>query len=189
MFKTFKEWLTEKGINEEAYTGKTAEEMAKLQKDYMQYVSEQLKAASENGVSKEDIAEATKGLVKEDAIKGFLTKDSQEFKDFETRIQEAEEKAAMAIEKQGKTNSNPIEEAAKEIKENKDTLKQISNRTSNKEVVVKALTLRSSVATNNIGLDLQGLGQFGRKARTFYDFLSKQVIPLPADHGGIIRYP
>ena len=189
MFKTFKEWLKEKGIDESAYTSKTAEEMAQLQKDYMEYVSQEMKKASEKGVSKEDLTEATKGLVKEDAIKGFLTKESDEFKAFETRIQEAEEKAAQAIEGVGKSKGdNPIESAAKEIKENKDTLKMIANRTSNKEVVVKALTLRSSVATNTIGLDLPGIGQFGRKIRAFYDFLSKQLIPLPEDHAGIIRY-
>lgn len=75
-----------------------------------------------------------------------------------------------------------------EVKANKDSLKAIS-KGSNDTVELKALTNRAAIDPNEIsGLDLPGITPFGRTARTFYDFLSKQVIPLPADHGGTIRY-
>ncbi len=77
---------------------------------------------------------------------------------------------------------------ASEIKEQKENLKSIAQG-SNKTVELKALTNRAAIDPNEIsGLDLPGITPFGRTARTFYDFLSKQVIPLPADHGGTIRY-
>lgn len=75
-----------------------------------------------------------------------------------------------------------------EIKEQKENLKSIAQG-SNKTVELKALTNRAAINPNEIsGLDLPGITPFGRTARTFYDFLSKQVIPLPANHGGTIRY-
>ncbi|MEM7485042.1 MAG: phage major capsid protein [Bacteroidota bacterium] len=154
MFKTFKEWLEAKGVNEEAYTSKTAEEMAKLQKEYMQYVSEEMKKATENGVSKNYLEEITKGLVKEDAIKGFLTKESEEFKNFEQRIKEAEEKAAQAIE--GISGSGPVsiksikEQIVSQIKERQsefDALKENKNASFTVTIKAPANMLTSSNLT------------------------------------------
>lgn len=98
-FKTFKEWLADKGVDDTAYSQKTATEMAQLQKEYLQYVSEEIKKATESGVTKNTLDEAIKNLVASDDIKGMMTKDSQEFKDLEKRIGEAEEKAAQALER------------------------------------------------------------------------------------------
>lgn len=186
MFKTFKEWLEAKGVNDEAYGKKTAEEMGALQKEYMQYVSEETKKALEGSAKKADITEAIKGLAKEDSMKDFVK--SGEIDSLKQLVQEATEKANQALEKGNDNSSDPLAKAAAELKENKEAIKAIATRQSTKEVVIKALTLRTSVATNTIGFDLPGIGQFGRKARTFYEFLSKQVIPLPSDHAGIIRY-
>ena len=43
MFKTFKDWLESKSINKDAFEAKTIEEKATLQKDYMAYVSQEIK--------------------------------------------------------------------------------------------------------------------------------------------------
>lgn len=151
MFKTFKAWLKEKGIDEAAYVSKTAEEMAQLQKDYMEYVSQEMKKATENGVTKSELEEATKGLVGEDAIKGFLTKDSQELIDFETRIKEAEEKASQAIEGIGnnETGISFKEAIKKELLKNKDALKALKEDP-NGSVVIKA-PVAMTFATNVTG--------------------------------------
>lgn len=150
-FKSFKEWLADKGIDETAYSAKTATEMAQLQKEYMQYASEEMKKAVESGVTKDALTEATKGLVKEEAIKGFLTKDSKEFKDFETRIKEAEEKAAMAIEGNGGSESTiSFKEAIrKELLKNKDALKSMKDDP-NASLVIKA-PVAMTFATNTTG--------------------------------------
>jgi len=135
---------------------------------------EKLKAVQDKElVSKEDIQGLAKG---------------EELTKLQTLLGEVEEKVNQVMESKGRESANPIEAVASELKEHKEDLKAIARRQSTKEVVVKALTNRAAVATNTIGLDLPGIGQFGRKARTFYEFLSKQVIPLPDDHAGIIRY-
>ena len=45
MLKTFIEWLAEKSISD--FSAQTIEEKARLQKEYLQYVSEELKATNE----------------------------------------------------------------------------------------------------------------------------------------------
>lgn len=151
MFKTFKEWLKEKGVDESAYAAKTAEEMAQLQKDYMEYVSQEMKKASEKGVSKEDLTEATKGLVKEEAIKGIITKDSQEYKDFETRIQEAEEKANMAIEGSGSNKSESFyDQVLKQLNEKAEEIAAIKGNDGKAvELVIK---VPATQTTGNVTL-------------------------------------
>lgn len=160
--------------------------VAKLEKASGEKITEQVKE-----YLKELDIEALKKLAEKeyaskDELKDFVkSKDMDEFK---IRLEEAEEKANQALENKTSQTGNTLEDVAKEIKENKETLKSIASRTSNKEIVIKALTNRASVATNTIGLDLPGITPFGRKIRGFYDFISKQIIPLPQDHGGIIRY-
>lgn len=135
------------------------------------------------------VKEALKDMPDFNAIKELLEKDFadasavQELKE----ILEAQGEAITKIETKGQPGAGKTLED--EIKENKEALKAISKRQGNKSVVLKALTTRASVATNNIGLDLPGLGEYGlRKARSFYNFIQKQIIPLPQDHAGVIRY-
>jgi len=153
-FKSFKEWLAEKGIDETAYSAKSATEMAQLQKEYMQYASEEMKKAVESGVTKDALTEATKGLVKEDAIKGFLTKDSQEFKDFQKRIEEAEEKAAQAIEGVGSSQERKSfrESIKASLEANKDALLKLKTDP-NEKVTIKAVAAMTFAThtTGNVG--------------------------------------
>ncbi len=160
--------------------------VAKVEEATGEKISEQVKEALKD-VDAEKLKELLeKELVSKEDIEDLAK--SEDLGQLKTIVTEIEEKVNQVVENSSKKSGNTLEDAAKEIEENKETLKSIASRQSNKEVTIKALTLRSSVATNTIGLDLPGIGQFGRKARTFYDFLAKQVIPLPSDHAGIIRY-
>lgn len=145
-------------------------------------VKEQIKGADPEKLK----ALTEKELVTKEDIEGLAK--GEDLTTLKTLVGEIEEKVNQLTESAAAKGSDPVAAAAKELKENKDELQAIARRQSTKEVVVKALTNRAAVATNTIGWDLPGIGQFGRKARTFYEFLSKQIIPLPDDHGGIIRY-
>jgi len=74
-----------------------------------------------------------------------------------------------------------------EIKTNKETLKAIAKGVSSSEVVLKAETLRASIATNPQNLLLDGIGQLARKKRSLYDIFRK--IPVgKGNHNGTIAY-
>lgn len=183
MFKTFKEWLEEKGVSPEDYTAKSETEMAQLQKDYLQYVSETMK---EKGVT----TEAVQGIV-EEATKSFITeesiKESQVFKDIDKRLKEAEEKAKQAVESIGKGQKAKQTTLAEAIKEEKDNVIALVKGTRSKSVILKAPVLRASIATNPSGYFLPDIGQLGHKNPGLYDVLPKVSVP-DGNHQGVIRY-
>jgi len=81
---------------------------------------------------------------------------------------------------------NATKELNEEIKENKDALKEIA-KGANTEMVVKANTVRSSIATNTHQLLLDGVGQLARMQRSLYDVFRK----IPVGQGntnGTISY-
>ena len=183
MFRTFKEWLEAKGIDETAFTNKTAQEMALLQKEYMQYVSEEMKKALTNSVSKQDITDAVKDLLKPEAVKGLVKSD--EIAGWKILIDEATEKANRAIDGiDGKEKKSSFLEGFKSEKEN---IQSLIKGNSNADVVIKASTNRASIATNPSGLFLPEIGQLGVKQRSLYDILPK--IPVGSgNHQGLVRY-
>jgi len=73
-----------------------------------------------------------------------------------------------------------------EIKENKDALKAIA-KGGNAEIVMKADTLRSSIATDPSGLFIGGIGQLQRVKRSLYNFFPKITVGK-GNHSGVIRY-
>jgi hypothetical protein len=73
-----------------------------------------------------------------------------------------------------------------EIKENKETLKNIA-KGSREELVIKANTLRASVATNPHDLLVDGIGQLQRVKRSLYD-LFRKVPVSKGNHNGTIAY-
>jgi HK97 family phage major capsid protein len=68
---TFKDFLNEKGITDEAWKAKTAEEMAALHKEYNEAVQKKIADAIEGKASKEDV----QGLINKsvEGLKGFAT--------------------------------------------------------------------------------------------------------------------
>ena len=171
MFKTFKDWLESKSINKDAFEAKTIEEKATLQKDYMAYVSQEIK---EKGASKE----ALDSLVAEVAKLPSTAKVTK----METDLVEALDQINVLKEKTGKTEGSKktFQDGFAEVK---SEIIGIVKGTRSKEVVIKAATVRASIATSNSQLVLGGIGQLGFKLRGLYNLFNK--IPVATgDHGG-----
>lgn len=158
------------------------------------------KITEQTGVEiNKQVSAALEGLptekLKELAEKDVLTSESldglvgvKDVANLTAQMKDLTEKMDQIVDAGGQSAKSQVEQIAEEIKENKDTLIKIAKGDRSIKHVMKTLVLRSAVATNIIGLDLPGIGQYGRPTRGVYDFLAKQVIPLPADHAGIIRY-
>lgn len=174
MFKTFKEWLEEKGIKKEAFEAKTIEEQGALHKEYMNYVSETLK---EKGATKEQIAAIEKQL------EGLPTNDA---------VVKAQKDASEALEEIAKlkekanANEDSKKTVAEQIKENKEQILKIA-RGGTGEVEIKALTNRASVSNSPAGFVLPDIGQLGYKERSLYNILPKIQIG-DGNHTGTVRY-
>jgi len=180
MFRTYEQWLADKGVSKEQYATKDAAEMAALQKDYLQYVSTEMQKA-EKAPTLEQVIE---GLKEDKDFQTGMTKTEKE--NFETRLEEAEQKAAQAIEGLQGGEAEKVT-LAKAIEANKTEIKNLVSGITSKEVVLKADTLRSSIATNISGYVLPDIGQLGVKKPGLYDVLPKVGLPK-GNHGGIIKY-
>ena len=93
----------------------------------------------------------------------------------------------MELKESMTTNQSTKKTLVDEIKENKEVIKEIAKGNSNAEVVIKADTLRASIATNPHDLLLDGIGQLARKARSLYDFFPKIQVGR-GNHNGTIAY-
>lgn len=145
MFKTFKEWLAAKGIDESTYGEKTTEEMAQLQKEYMQYVSEESKKALEGTATKEDI----KDLVKSDSLEGLVK--SEDIEEMKTQLAEAVEKANQAIEGQTVNSQKSFREQIREqLEANKEALSSLKG-SKGKEVKI-TVKVPANQTTANVTL-------------------------------------
>lgn len=74
--KTFKQFLTEKGITEEAWKAKSAEEMAALHKEYNEACQKEIEEAIKNKTSKEDVQGMIDKSIK--GLDGFASKEEVE---------------------------------------------------------------------------------------------------------------
>lgn len=92
------------------------------------------------------------------------------------------------IKEQTSTDGGAVNPLAKTIKENNDKIKAIAkNKSSNEEVVIKADTLRASIATNNHYLQVAGIGQLGTVVGGLYDLCTKVPVSK-GNHNGTIAY-
>ena len=180
MLKTFKEWLAGQNISD--WSAQTIEEKARLQKEFMQYVSTEMKKAQEN--MPEKLTPEQQDKAQKEAFKALL--ETQEMKDFATRIEEAEDKAAQALESASKGGKKGVT-LEKALADEKEAVKALVKGGASKEVVLKADTLRASIATNPSGYFLPNIGQLGVKAPGLYDVLPKVPVS-PGNHQGLIRY-
>lgn len=156
----FLKFLETKGYNKETFTALEAEKQAELQNDYLGSIEEQL----EKSVSKEELTEAVK------KAKADLTAE------IENQI----------TDKMSVDNKEKVKSLNEEIKDNKETLKNIA-KGSREELVIKANTLRASVATNPHDLLVDGIGQLQRVKRSLYD-LFRKVPVSKGNHNGTISY-
>jgi hypothetical protein len=74
-----------------------------------------------------------------------------------------------------------------ELKAEKETLKAIASKISNKEVVVKTLLQRSAIANNQQAYDLPEIGQLATRKLSLYDIFPKLNIG-ESNNNGVIRY-
>jgi len=91
--------------------------------------------------------------------------------------------------KEGNSSSNnPMADIAKQLKENKDKIRKIAKvRGGSEEMVIKADTVRASVATNNHYLQIGGIGQLGRIETGIYDICTKYPVGK-GNHNGNLAY-
>lgn len=111
-----------------------------------------------------------------EALKGKETIEKSVFENLQEQVNQLKE---MKV-------STTVKTIVDEIKENKETLKSIA-KGGNAEVVLKADTLRASIATNPHVELVDGIGQLQRKKRSLYELFRK--IPVGAgNHNGTIAY-
>lgn len=111
-----------------------------------------------------------------EALKGKETIEKSVFENLQEQVNQLKEMKTTAT----------VKTIVDEIKENKETLKSIA-KGGNAEVVLKADTLRASIATNPHVEMLDGIGQLQRKKRSLYDLFRK--IPVGAgNHNGTVAY-
>ena len=111
-----------------------------------------------------------------EALKGKETIEKSVFENLQEQVNQLKE---MKV-------TSTVKTIVDEIKENKETLKAIA-KGGNAEVVLKADTLRASIATNPHVALVDGIGQLQRKKRSLYELFRK--IPVGAgNHNGTIAY-
>jgi hypothetical protein len=111
-----------------------------------------------------------------EALKGKETIEKSVFENLQEQVNQLKE---MKV-------TTTVKTIVEEIKENKETLKAIA-KGGNAEVVLKADTLRASIATNPHVALVDGIGQLQRKKRSLYELFRK--IPVGAgNHNGTIAY-
>lgn len=155
---------------------KTTAELEALTPEQLDQYKSELKAHEEALVAKQ-ISEATERVKAE--MQKELEMVTTANKELSEQIEQLKEKSEM-----GKPT---VKTLIDEIKEKKDELKAIAKRESGAELVVKADTLRASIATNPHNLLLDGIGQLARKARSLYDFFPKIQVGR-GNHNGTISY-
>jgi len=110
-------------------------------------------------------------------LKGKETIEKSVFENLQEQVNQLKEMGTQSI---------TVKTLVEEIKENKEALKNIA-KGGNAEVVLKADTLRASIATNPHVELVDGIGQLQRKKRSLYDLFRK--IPVGAgNHNGTIAY-
>lgn len=144
-------------------------------------------------------------MTPEDAQKYFEAKEANDLAVSKKATEDAIEKAVKPLQDELKTVKDDnvelalkvneletkgvksiVNDFSEEVKEKKEQLKAIA-KGGNSEIVIKADTLRASIATDPSGLFVAGIGKLQRVKRSLYNFFPK--VPVGSgNHSGIIRY-
>ncbi len=106
---------------------------------------------------------------------------------FEAKFKDADEQIAKLKENATVTEKLKVVGLKEELEANKAVLKEIAGGISNKEVVVKALSNRASIANNEQAYDLPDVGQLATRKLSMYDIFPKLTIG-DGNNNGVIRY-
>ena len=158
---------------------KTAEEMAlEINGKIDGFKSELANASTKEELQKvQDALEAFKseglnGLVKAEALTKLENIIKEQGEELTKLKEEGAQKVAITLEK--------------EVKDNKEVIKSISKGT-NKEVVLKANTVRASVTSNTQAYQLPDIGQLAHKKLSMYDIFPKYPVS-ESNNNGVIKY-
>lgn len=137
--------------------------------------------------------EALDKAIEAKASKEDLDKLKEEFTD---SLNKRFESLQDALKAQGLTLAKMLEKGspkgtvktlAEEIKENFTELKAIAKDASSKEIELKAVTERSSIANNQQAFDLMDIGQLAHRKLTAYEIFPKLTVSS-SNNNGVIRY-
>lgn len=106
---------------------------------------------------------------------------------FEAKFKDANEQIAKLKENAIETTKSKVVGLKEELEANKEILKEIAGGISNKEVVVKALSNRASITSNEQAYDLPDIGQLATRKLSMYDIFPKLTIG-DGNNNGVIRY-
>ena len=106
---------------------------------------------------------------------------------FEAKFKDANEQIAKLKENATVIEKSRVVGLKEELEANKAVLKEIAGGISNKEVVVKALSNRASIANNEQAYDLPDVGQLATRKLSMYDIFPKLTIG-DGNNNGVIRY-
>lgn len=131
----------------------------------------------------EAIANATKGLATEEAVKE-ATKAVEEKA---AKLEEILKVQGIAINelKQG-GSENAKQTLVQVVEKEMEGLKASTKKGKDHEFVIKADTLRAAIGDNAAALDVPGIGQLATRKLSVYDLFRK--VPVPKDRNGVIRY-
>lgn len=129
--------------------------------------------------------EALKQEVQELANKGAKQEDIEAFK---TSINAIEENINVLKDSLKFENINAEKTIFEAVKEQKEEIVKLVKGTPDKEVVIKANTLRASITNSASQNMLTGIGQLGVKLRALYDIFRKVQLSNNTDDAGKVVY-
>jgi HK97 family phage major capsid protein len=160
------------------FTYKTAKELSELTAEQQDFYTESKRTFEAN-----ETKEAIKAALDQFKIDNPAEKSPISKEQFDELVESVNQ-----IKEQGAIGNGAGESIAKQIANSKDKLKAISkNRSSSDEVVIKADTVRASIATNNHTLQIAGIGQLGTVVGGLYDLCTKVPVKK-GNHLGTIAY-
>jgi hypothetical protein len=114
-------------------------------------------------------------------------KGSEDFKYKEVTEELVELAKNVKALKETPADKNGKGSVKEELKANKEAIKAIAKGTSNQEVVIKALTLRSAITDNESAYTLPDIGQLATRKLSLYEIFPKLNLGV-GQHNGTIRY-
>lgn len=168
--KKFLAFLKQKGISEADFQAKEPQDMSALYTEFIEGV------AFENDATKNELQTLkTEFATLTDNAKSLTTKAM--FEDLTERVNQLTENQIS-----GKNAKTLVDE----IKSYKEKIKDIA-KGKDAEVILKASTLRSSIANNTEGYELGGIGQLAHRKLTLWDLFNK--IPVSdSNNQGVVKY-
>ncbi len=146
--KTFKQFLTEKGITEDQWKAKSAEEMAALHKEYNEACQKEIGDALKNKISKEDVDSLITEAVKN--IEGFAT--SEQVTKLTNSLRDVSEELERVKTRGGSNDFVSLKESIKAtLIANKDKIEAMKTDSAAKVQFVVKAPVAMTFATNTTG--------------------------------------